>query len=174
MLETQKIPRREEIPVEYTWDLTTIYADDAAWEQDTIWLEQMLPEVGALEGTLGLSAQALLRVFDSCNRVSMVAERVYTYALCRHASDNTDSQAQMLLERAEMLVTQINAAVAFIEPEILALSEDQITAWLGAEPGLLIYKYRLEELIRQRAHVCTAEVEGLLAEAEEPVFTPVS
>jgi oligoendopeptidase F len=167
VFETQKIPRREEIPVEHTWDLTTMYADDEAWEHDLTWLEQMLPEVGALQGTLGLSAQALLGVFELCNRISMTVERVYTYAICRHASDNTDAQAQMLVERAEMLVTQINAAVAFIEPEILAVPADRIAAWLDEEPALLIYNYRLEELVRQRTHVCTAEVEALLAEAED-------
>ena len=32
MSETKQLPARESIPVEKTWDLTKIYADDAAFD----------------------------------------------------------------------------------------------------------------------------------------------
>jgi iron complex transport system substrate-binding protein len=48
MTEAQKVPRRDEVPAKDTWDLTKIYADTAAWEQDVARLEGMLPEVAAL------------------------------------------------------------------------------------------------------------------------------
>ena len=30
--ETNKLPKRDEVPVEKTWDLTTIFPSDEAWE----------------------------------------------------------------------------------------------------------------------------------------------
>ena len=47
MTEAQKVPRRDEIATKDTWDLTKIYADTAAWEQDVTRLEGLLPEVAA-------------------------------------------------------------------------------------------------------------------------------
>jgi len=54
--ETQKVPRRDEIPEHYRWDLTTIYVDDAAWEQDVAAIEQMLSDVAAVQGRVAGSA----------------------------------------------------------------------------------------------------------------------
>ena len=61
MTEAQKVPRRDEVPVKDTWDLTKIYADTAAWEQDVARLEGLLPEVAALQGMIGEGADKLLQ-----------------------------------------------------------------------------------------------------------------
>jgi oligoendopeptidase F len=162
--EAQNVPRREEIPVEYTWDLTTIYPDDAAWEQDIARLEALVPEIAALAGTIGQSAQTLLRALKLRDETGMRLWQIYVYANRRHDSDSTDPAGQALAERAGSLVAKIGAATAFVEPEILAIPEQTIAGWLGEEPDLQLYSYALEELARQRAHVRSAEVEGILAQ----------
>src|SRR4029079_5140950 len=65
---------------------------------------------------------------------------------------------------AGSLYAKIAAATAFIEPEILAIPEETIDAWLREEPQLQGALYALHELTRQRAHVRSAEVEGILAQ----------
>jgi oligoendopeptidase F len=170
--ETQKVPRRNEVPVEHTWDLTVIYSSDDVWEQDVAKLEQMLPEIAALQGTLAEGPQALLKVLQTRDRVYMVLEQVYVYAMRRRDSDSTDAQAQALAERAGALIARVSAAAAFVEPEILALPDERIAEWLAAEPALQVYTYMLEELARQRAHVRSAEVEELLAAAGDVARGP--
>ena len=172
MSNTQKVPRRDEIPLEYTWDLTTIYPNDTAWEQDVARLEQMLPEIAALKGTLSAGPQELLRVLETRDRVYMLLEQIYVYAMRRRDSDSTDARAQALAERAGTLLARVSAAAAFVEPEILAVPDETIQAWLRAEPALQVYQYALEELARQRAHVRSAEVEALLAEASDIARAP--
>ena len=34
MSDTQQVPQRSEMAIEYTWDLTPVYANDQAWEAD--------------------------------------------------------------------------------------------------------------------------------------------
>lgn len=172
MIEAQKIPRRDEIPVEQTWDLTIIYASDEAWEQDVARLEQLLPDVAALQGTLDQGPEALLKVLEARDRVYMLLEQIYVYAMRRRDSDSTDAQAQALAERAGTLIARVNATSAFVEPEILAVPEETITAWLDGEPALQVYRYSLEELARQRAHVRTAEIEELLAAVGDVARAP--
>ncbi len=172
MSNTQKVPCRDEIPLEYTWDLTTIYPDDTAWEQDVARLEQMLPEIAALKGTLSAGPRELLRVLETRDRVYMLLEQIYVYAMRRRDSDSTDAQAQALAERAGTLLARVSAAAAFIEPEILAVPDATIQVWLNEEPALQVYRYALEELARQRAHVRSAEVEALLAEVGDIARAP--
>ncbi len=164
MTEAHKVPRRDEVPVEHTWDLALMYASDAVWRQETAALEAMIPEIGTLEGTVGQSAATLLRALKLRDDVGIRIYQIYRYASHRRDSDSTDPAGQALAERAGSLYAKIAAATAFIEPEILAISEDTIAAWLREEPELELYAYALEELARQRAHVRSAEVEAILAQ----------
>lgn len=172
MSETQKVPRRDEIPVEYTWDLSTVYADDEAWEEDIGRLEGMLPQVAAIEGAIGQGAQLLLRALKLRDDVTMRLWQIYIYANRRLDSDSTDPVGQALAERAGSVVARIGAATAFIDPEILAIPAETIAAWLREEPRLQVYAHALEELARQRAHVRSAEVEGILAEYGDVTRAP--
>src|SRR5262245_52089722 len=162
--EAHKVPRRDEVPVEHTWDLALMYASDAVWGQATAALEAMIPEISALEGTVGQSAATLLRALKLRDDVGIRIFQIYRYASHRRDSDSTDPAGQALAERAGSLYAKIAAATAFIEPEILAISEETIAAWQREEPALALYAYALEELARQRAHVRSAEVEAILAQ----------
>jgi oligoendopeptidase F len=164
MSEGQQVPRRDEIPVEYTWDLTTVYADDAAWEADIALLESDLPGVAALQGTIGTSAQTLLAVLKARDDIEKRLWQIYIYAARRSDADTGDSAGQELSERSGSLVARAGAALAFIEPEILSVSDATIAEWIAAEPQLHVYEYALQKLAAQRAHVRSAEVEGILAQ----------
>jgi len=172
MAEAQKVPQRAEIPVEYTWDLATVYPNTDAWDQDVARLESMLPDVTALQGTLGQGASVLLQALTLRDEITKILYQLYIYASHRKDSDSTDPTGQALDERAGSLVARISAALAFIEPEILALPQETIAAWLKAEPKLRIYTYELEELARQRAHIRSAEVEGILAQFGDVTRAP--
>lgn len=172
MTEAHTVPRRDEIPVEHTWDLTTIYPSDADWEHDIAQIEGLLPEVAALEGIVGQSAQTLLRALRLRDEVNKRLWQIYVYANRRQDSDSTDPAGQALAERAGSVVARIGASLAFIEPEILAVPTATIAEWQRAEPGLEIYAYALEELARQRAHVRSAEIEGILAQYGDVTRAP--
>ena len=110
MTEAQKVPRRDEVPVKDTWDLTKIYADTTAWEQDVARLEGLLPEVAALQGTIDQGADKLLRALTLRDEVFNILYSLYVYASHRKDSDSTDPAGQALDERAGSLVARISAA----------------------------------------------------------------
>jgi oligoendopeptidase F len=172
MIEAQKVPRRDQVPLEHTWDLAKIYATTEAWDQDVARLEGMLPEVAAMQGTLGHGADKLLRALTLRDDIFNILYSLYVYASHRKDSDSTDPAGQALDERAGSLVARISAALAFIEPEILAIPQETITSWLNQEPKLKIYSYELEELARQREHIRSAEVEGILAQYGDVTRAP--
>ena len=60
MAEAQKVPTRSELPTEYTWDLSVVYANVDAWDQDVARIEGLLPELTSLQGTLAQGAAKLL------------------------------------------------------------------------------------------------------------------
>lgn len=164
MTETTTVPRRSDVPAEYTWDLSLVYGSPEAWERDSAALDEMLPEVAALQGKVGQSAGTLLRTLQLRDELTKRLYQLYTYAGHLRDSDSTDPAGQALDERAGSLLARVNAAMAFIEPEILDIPDATVAAWLDATPELQVYRYSLEELARQRAHVRSAEIEEILAQ----------
>ena len=54
---TKELPERSEVPVEDTWDLTTIFATDEQWEEEYNSLNKEIPKINSFQGTLGDSAE---------------------------------------------------------------------------------------------------------------------
>jgi oligoendopeptidase F len=74
---------RDEIEAQYRWDTASIYRDDPSWEADFRAVEDRLPLVVALQGTLGLSGQALLAALRQRDEVGVLVERLLLYAILK-------------------------------------------------------------------------------------------
>src|SRR5205823_4901371 len=56
----ESLPKRSELPLETTWDVHSIFPDDAAWEAAAAALETYIPRLEAFRGRRGESAGRLL------------------------------------------------------------------------------------------------------------------
>lgn len=168
------LPRRQDVPVEHTWNLESIYPDNERWEADFALVESRLPELEKLAGTLGNGAQALLHAIEQIHATELVLEQLQVYALMRKDEDTTNPVYQALVERSSTLQARFGSATAFFSPEVLALPDEQIDAYLADEERLQLYTHFLSELRRQRAHIRSAEVETVLAAASEVTRAPGS
>ncbi len=171
-LTANQVPTRAEIPVEYTWDLSQIFADVPAWEQELSAVEARAQELAALQGTLAQGPAQLLAALNLRDEVARRLYALYIYALHRKDSDGTDPVGQGLAERASSFAARMQAVLAFIEPEILTIPAETLDEWLAATPGLQVYRYALEKLNRQRAHIRSAEVEQVMAAFSDIVRAP--
>ncbi len=168
------LPQRAEVPTEHTWDLASIYPDHAVWEADVEALEAELTAVAAYRGRLGESAATLLAWLQLADRLQVAMGRIYTYAQMCFDVDTTNQVAAGLRDRAIGLYARLGAATAFAEPELLALSADQLASLVAAEPALVPYRHYFANLRRRGPYVRSGEVEQLLAQAGEPLSTPAS
>ena len=172
MAGVQTLPKRSEIPQQYTWNLESIYPTDAAWEEDFARVVGLLPEVRGFAGRLGESGETLLQALQVRDRAYEVWGRLFVYANMRMHEDSANSTYQALADRATTLANDLNTAGAYVTPEILAIPEDRIAAFLAGTPGLDLYRHALDEINRERPHVLSAEMEELLAQAGEVSNAP--
>ena len=168
----QTLTRRTEIPIEYTWNLESIFASNNEWEQQFQTLQQRIPELEALKGTLAHSGDALLRVLQTRDAIFEPTERLYVYSSMRRDEDTTVSQYQAMADRATQLFVRASTAASYIEPEILALSPETLDQFVRATLGLELYAQQLRDLNRKRPHIRSAEVEAVLAAAGEVTGAP--
>jgi len=168
----QTFTNRSEIPIEYTWNLESIFPGNEDWERDFRALQGRLPELEALKGTLAQSGQALLAVLQKRDELFKEIERLYVYASMRRDEDTTNSTYQGMADRAMQLYVHASTAASYIEPEILALPQETLDQFVQETPELQLYGQQLRDLNRKRGHVRSAEVEAVLAAAGEVADAP--
>jgi len=163
----ETLTKRSDIPQEYIWDLESIFHTNEDWENSFKGLQQRLPELEALKGTLAQSGQALLAVLQKRDELFEKLETLLVYASMRRDEDTTNSVYQGMYDRGMQLFVQALTVASYIEPEILALAEATLDGFVQETPGLSLYGQQLHDLNRKRSHIRSAEVEAVLAAAGE-------
>lgn len=163
----KQIPERAAVPEALTWDLTPIYADDAAFKQAVDAVKEQAKEVATHQDQLAESAADLYEVTAAVFDLNRQLERVYVYASLKNDQDTGDANAQALSGQAESLVATVAAATSWYEPEVLNLPQVVLQALIDAEPRLTEYQHFFDVLGEQRDHTLSAPEEKLLAGASD-------
>jgi oligoendopeptidase F len=156
------LPERREVANADTWDLSSLFTGDEAWEAALGAWEAELTPFGAFAGTLGKSPDHLAACLAHDLAVDRVGDRLGTYAHLRAAEDQAAAAAQRMVGRFQHVATRAGELASFIRPEILAIPAETMAAWLD-HPALAPYRLLLERLIRTRPHVLSEGEEKLLA-----------
>jgi oligoendopeptidase F len=171
---SKELPKRSEVPPEYTWDLTPIYADDAAWESAMQALAARLPEIAHFQGRLGEGPAVLAEWLVLQAEIERELGRIVVYAHCQHSVDTRDQAATARYHRAGGLYARVAAALSFVEPELLALGVDTLKTWVEQEPALALYAHYVDTLAQKAPHVRSSEVEELLGLLSDPFRSATS
>lgn len=163
--------KREEIPQQYKWKMEDLYATDEAWEADFAKLQKGIEEMKQFEGTLGESAENLLKMQQKSDELNLLAENVYVYANQKMHEDTGNAFYQGLAARAQMLMVQLSESSSYIEPEILNIPEEKLEEMLKTE-GLQKYETYYRRLLRRKEHILSKDMEELLAGVAEVAEGP--
>ncbi len=159
------IPARSELDTQFTWATTDLYPTDEAWEAEMPRIQELVDTLKACQGTLGQSAQNLLRFLQLEDQFNLKAEPFACYAMYKKDQDTRDPKAQQMSGQMMNLLLQSEEATAFSTPEILEISDDTLDRFYQEEPGLEHYRLTLTRIRRQKEHTLSQSEEGLLASA---------
>ena len=162
-----KLPKRDEVSLDLTWRLEDIYDDEAKWEEECKRAVEVADKMAAYEGKLSESGEKLLEVLKLYEELSLLLDRVYGYAHMREDQDTGNSKYQALKQRGMSAIVGTSEKTAFIDPEILTLSDEKLNEFYSAVPELDRYKRMIGEIRRLKDHMLDAEKEQLLASAFE-------
>jgi oligoendopeptidase F len=165
------IPTRSEVPVEHTWDLTSIFATPAAWESALAQVTAQLPVIATFQGHLGDDPGKLAEWFTTWQALMRDIQRIVMYAQLEYSGDTGNQEAVARVGRATTLNSQVQATVAFAEPELMSIGFAKLYHWIETEPDLSIYRFYVERLEQNQAHVRSAEVEELLGQVADAFQT---
>jgi len=160
-----KSPERKEIATDMTWDLSDLYADDAAWEQAKDRLSENISTLQGLRGTLGRSGRDLLNALELSSTLSREYVRLSSYASMKNDQDTRIAFYSGMEKEIQQVGTEFSTLASFIEPEILAIHPETLQGFIAAEKGLQAYDMYLYDLRRRAEHTLSEKEEAVIAKA---------
>ncbi|CAH1215202.1 oligoendopeptidase F [Paenibacillus sp. JJ-223] len=154
--------KRSEVPAEHTWKLEDLFADQKAWDQEYEEVLALIKKASEFQGKLN-KPESLKASFELEDEVSLKLERLFVYARMHQDEDTANPTYQSLSQKAQKLSVKVGEALSFVTPEILSLPDEQLDAFI-ANDDLKPYRFTLQEMKREKAHVLTQAEEALLAQ----------
>jgi len=164
---SKKLPKREEIPDQYKWNLAAIYPSLEAWVADFQVSKGLMAEIEQKKAGFPASAANVYEVLQLKDRLGRIIDKLFVYARMHKDENNANSEYQALTDRIQSLATEAGAVVAFIVPALVQLTREQLDRYLNELPDLKLYDHFFAEIERQKQHVLSASEERLLAESGE-------
>lgn len=152
---------RNEIPEKYKWNLGDIFATPAEWEKTFEEVSAMVAEAVKFKGKLSDKA-TLLQFLKLSDNFEAILGRLYCYAMMSYNEDSQDPEKQARFSKVYGLLTNVNAATAFVSPELSALPDETLKSFI-ADKDFADYDVSLKNLLAGKAHVLSEAEETLLA-----------
>ncbi|OFL19199.1 oligoendopeptidase F [Streptococcus sp. HMSC062B01] len=159
--------QRNEIEEKYTWDLSTIFPTDEAFETELAQVSEELKNASNLAGHLLDSAESLLTTTEIQLDLMRRIEKLYSYAHMKNDQDTRVAKYQEYQAKGMTIYSEFGQTFAFYEPEFMEITEDQYQAFLAEKPELQTYQHYFDRLLQKKEHILTQREEELLAGAGE-------
>lgn len=169
---TSGLLERSQIPDKYKWNTSDVYPDKDAWEVDYYQIDSQISSYENFAGRLGESPGILLEClqFDELIRIKLGYVRLY--AKLKRDVEMQNDLVQEMWSRYYALQSRVDAASAFIIPELINLPEGTLDMYLATEEVLKEYKYFFQSLEEKRPHTLPQEREEFLAKLSPVLENP--
>jgi len=161
------VSERSDIDAEDKWDLESIFASDEDWEAAFEDVRGRIDDLAAYEGRATESPETLCELLDLREELMRDVSVVSTYASLRSSEDTRNQEYQAMSARAESLAADARSAASYIEPELQELDEETLEAFVDDEPALAEYDHYFDDVLRQKPHTRSPEIEELLADLSD-------
>lgn len=163
--ETIRYESRAQIPEMYKWDLTPIFPNVEAWEDARDQIKSRYKEIEKYQGRIMESPGTLAEVLTFLSDLQSALRKLSCYASLSSDEDTRVSKYQAMKQEINQLYSDIAATTSFVEPEILQTRESVIRDYLASDERLRDFDFYLGDLLRQRDHKRSDEVEKVIAQA---------
>jgi oligoendopeptidase F len=162
MKKIKKLPPRDKVKPSDTWDLASLFPNDAAWEAAFLEWEKRIAGYARYRGKLGNDAKTLAACLRFDVDMDRAGERLGAYAFLKTAEDTANTDYQRMYARCLNASSRAGQASSYIRPEVLALPAAKLKRFMGEKP-LAPYRLLLERLVRYKPHTLGEPEERLLA-----------
>lgn len=153
---------RADVPSDYKWNLTPLFASDEAWEQARARVIEQLPALSQFKGKLADPAalQSCLKLyFDLHNQANFVT----LYPNLKESVAGSDDAVGAMAQKGLAAMDQLMQTASFIRQELLSMPEATLTGAYTKQPALAEYRNYIDNLRRRSKRILSPDAEHALA-----------
>ena len=154
---------RAEIPAEFRWDFSAIYADWAAWEAGLAEMQTKMDAFAQMKGTLAQGPAAVLKAYQAYDEIGKLQYLVYRYPQLQRDVDTREQSIAGRFQRVGAAFAKFDTATSWFTPELLKVPQATMEKWIDQTPALTIYRFPILDNYRQQKHVLDEAGERLLS-----------
>jgi oligoendopeptidase F len=162
---------RTQIADRYKWKLDELYPSDDAWTRAREAFPAKVDAFALRRGHLGEGTKAVVDALTQLSALRLEVERLRVYGQSRNDEDTREARSRAMRAESESLAVRLDAASAWVRPELLALPAARLKA-LAAEPRLKDWRFYLQDVLRWKPHTLPAGEEQIVSRAGELMNAP--
>lgn len=166
-----ELRKREEIEEKFKWNINKIYSNIETWEKDFESLKSQAMKLNEYSGKL-TNGEKILEYLKFNEEISRKAENLFIYAHLKYDEDTSNTTYQALMSKIDIYMAEFASYTAFFVPEILSLEDKFIEAEINRVSELKNYKFLIEDILKEKPHILSKEMEELLAAASDCLDAP--
>lgn len=167
------LKNRSDIKADDKWKIEKIYSSKEEWEKDLDKLKEEAPVLKNFMGKLN-EPKVVLEYLKESERVSRLLERLFIYAHLKSDEDTGNNENQARMSKIDAYMAEVSSYSAYFVPEILELGEEYINKAMEEVPELKAYKFTFDNILKEKEHVLTKEMEELMAQVSDCLEGPSS
>lgn len=161
---------RNDADKKYTWDLSCLFVDQDAFDEQLKKSSALLEDLCARKGKICVSMESYITFMNDQELFERGLENLYVYAKMSTDVEPKDMQNQQNLAAAANLLQKAQNDLTFVSLELIHHA-DQIREYLKDEQ-CRDFRYPMEELFRTIPHRLSDEMEQFLSEVNEIASVP--
>jgi oligoendopeptidase F len=152
----------------YNWNLKEIFKNDEELEEAIKKLYKEIENIKKYKGSLGESSNKVLKCYQDLTILLELEEKIYGYAMLKYHQDMSKPDSIKLFKKVEKICTDLSAGVSFISPELSNLEDGKLEEFLNENEELRKeFRKTIEDIIKEKKHILSADVEEALANYSE-------
>lgn len=162
---------RNEIREEDKWNIEKIYKSSDDFEKDFEELKKEAPKLKDFEGKLN-DPKNILEYLKYSEKMNRLAEKLYVYSHLKSDEDTANNENQARMSKIDSYMADFSSYSAYFVPEILSLGEEYIMKAMEEVPELKNYEFLFRDILKEKDHVLTKEMEELLSQVSDCLDAP--
>lgn len=154
---------RDQVPNEFKWKVSDIYANYDLWNADKAEVNKLLAEIKTGSATWTASAQNMLKMYQIADKLRLKLYHLYSYARRQYDMEMSNSTFNQMKGEIQSIYVDASMQLNFMNDDLLKMDEQKLLGYFKQEAKLAPYKFGVEELLRSKKHMLPLAEEQLLS-----------
>lgn len=163
--EDDGLPKREDIPDQYKWDLEKVYADTDAFMADVKTVQSSFNFFEKSQSSFDKDYDTFSETLIKFEEVRRISDKIYVFATLQAHTDTNNTDFSDLEDIAGQLDTDLSEVTAYLLP-LIANMDTLIIESFMTYAEMASFEPYIKDIINEKDHILSVDEESLLAKAQ--------